>query len=82
MDIDFEIEDEGFDDEDGEQITIGTPQPDNTLMSLFNDTEVVHVISSRENEDRKPYEVLIDLVSTFCEVNDLDVKIERGPRHA
>lgn len=84
-DADFEIIDDGFEDGEGETVTLGVPQPSNTLLSLYDDVNAVHIVSLSEDDTRKPYEVLMQLVG-MCEghgdlLDQLGVTVVRGSRH-
>ena len=47
-DLEFEIEDEGFDDELCEQVTIGVPAPEDAVMTIYNDSIKVHIIGKTD----------------------------------
>lgn len=79
----FDFEEEGFDDEDN-AVTIGVKQPDQTLMSLFDDTKAVHLVSIFPDDKRRPYTVLMEILEHLegnTEVHDaFGINIVTGDR--
>jgi hypothetical protein len=70
QDADFEIIDEGFDDENGEKVTIGVESPDSSIMTIFNNTKAVHLLAL--NDDSKSYDprgVIMDIIQEFSNLD-------------
>jgi hypothetical protein len=81
MDAVFEIEEEGFDDEAGELVTIGVAQPPNTLMSFTGKNKTIHLVSTDLCEERDPTDVLMHLIekgldSYFMDCENLKIVVE------
>lgn len=76
--VEFEIEDEGFDD--GEVIEIGVSAPTNSIMSLFNDELKIHVLADTdEAKSLDPTGVLIALLNELAlRQDDIQVMREMG----
>ena len=68
--IEFEIEDEGFEDGEGEQITLGVPSPENTLLTIFNSERSLHIVLGKDVETvEDPRSVIMAIIEEFSNLD-------------